>query len=57
MDFNKIDISELIFQEFLRINEEIKDLKLKPKYRKTITTNFWLMFYSHEMIISKVCVL
>lgn len=54
VDFSKLDIAEEIFKEFLKINQIVKELKLKPKYRKTISTDFWLMFWSHQMIIETV---
>lgn len=54
VDFSKLDIAEEIFKEFLKINQIVKELKLKPKYKKTISTDFWLMFWSHQMIIETV---
>lgn len=56
VDFTENLISNKIYLEFLRINEIIKNLGLKPRYKKTSITGFWLFFWSNEKIVENVSV-
>lgn len=54
IDFSNQYASTKIHLELLKVNEEIKALGIKPRYKKTLVTGFWLFFWDNEKIINTV---
>ena len=54
IDFSEFLIEDKIFLELLKINNEIKNLGLKPRYKKTSRTGFWLFFWDNSKIIQRL---
>lgn len=54
IDFSNNFSASKIHLELLKVNEEIKSLGIKPRYKKTTVTGFWLLFWNNEKIINTV---
>jgi hypothetical protein len=54
VNFSEPRISNKIYLEMLHVNDTIKNLGLKPRYKKTSITGFWLFFWDFEKIIDNI---
>lgn len=54
VNFSEPRISNKIYLEMLHVNDTIKKLGLKPRYKKTSITGFWLFFWDFEKIIDNI---
>jgi hypothetical protein len=54
IDFSEFLIENKIFLELIKINNEIKNLGIKPRYKKTSRTGFWLLLWDNDKIIERL---